>query len=150
MCARVCAKCRIAVWTRRAHTEPRCCRRESLRVRFRATEYVTSPPASPKQRLSGRVIHAKARPPRCSEHAPSLSSPSPLAPPDPCLRGNGVSRHREHLAPGHPPPLLSFLSPSPPHRPHWGVHNEVSHLHSGSDRKWSRPAVHSSCCGDTV
>lgn len=46
--------------------------------------------------------------------------------------------------------LLSLLSPSPPHRPHWGVHNEVSHLHSGSNKKWSKPRAWSSCCINTV
>lgn len=79
---------------------------------LRATEYVTSPPASPKQQPSGRVIHAKARPPCCSERVPSPSAP-PLVTPDPCLRGDGVSRHREHLAPGQPPSSLLSLSSSP-------------------------------------
>ncbi|KAK5847865.1 hypothetical protein PBY51_016960 [Eleginops maclovinus] len=81
---------------------------ESLCVCLRATEYVTSPPASPKPRLDRGVIHAQARAaPLLGARAPS--SPSPSMPPDPCLLGNGVSRHREHLAPGHPLSLLFLL-----------------------------------------
>lgn len=77
-------------------------------MRLRATEYVTSPPASPKQQLSGRVIHAQARPPRCSERVPS-----PLLPPSRPLThvsvamGCPVTGSTWHLA----TPLL--LSPYP-------------------------------------
>ncbi|KAJ4924268.1 hypothetical protein JOQ06_000508, partial [Pogonophryne albipinna] len=65
--------------------------------------------ASPKQRLDGGVIHAEARPPRC------LGARAP--PP----------------APSVPPPFCPLTHAS------LGVHNEVSHLHSG--RKKSKPGV---------
>lgn len=125
----VCAKCRMAVVSRTQRLVVAEC--------SRASEYVTSPPAPPQPRLSGRLIHAKARPPRCSDHVPSPGTPPRLVPPDPCLHSGGVSHHRAGTWP--PPRPLSFLSPHPPRRPHWGVHNEASHLHSGSNRKWSRP-----------
>lgn len=112
-------------------------------MRLRATEYVTSPPASPKQRLSRRVIHAKA------PAAPLLGARalpehrSPLVPPDPCLRVGGVSRHREHLAPGHPPPSSSSPLLSLSISPSRGlVGGSVMKFHifiQGNNRKWSRP-----------
>lgn len=65
---------------------------------------------------------------------------APLPPSCPLTRVSvvgGVSRHREHLAPGHPPPLLSspFSLHLPLTGPRWGVRNEVSHLHSGKQQE---------------
>ncbi|CAB1449462.1 unnamed protein product [Pleuronectes platessa] len=112
--------------------------------RWRATGYVTSPPASPKQRLSGRAIHARARPPPLLRaRALPEHPPSPRVPPDPCLLDNGASRHTEHLAPGHLLLGLYFhlLLPLRPRRGRLrgGGRSTLkfSHLHSTSNRKSS-------------
>lgn len=83
---------------------------------------------------SGRPAARSACPPR-----------APLPPSCPLTRVSvvgGVSRHREHLAPGHPPPLSSplfSLSISPSRGLVGGSVMKFHIFIQGNNRKWSRP-----------